>query len=429
MPLAHRFLSRSDIQSMLTLFHLVVIGILSFLLWKRSAGVPENKMDKLFWPALIIKLSAGIGLGFLYQHYYTTGDTWSFFYEGKKAADAIIEDPGNLFFYFWNEGTNYRPRTHFLVKWVSVFNLIDGNNYWITSLYFSFLSFVSSWILYKTVAKHFVGSRMEAGLAFLFVPSIVFWGSGIIKESLAMAALNILSAYFIAWYFSKTISRMGIITLLLSFWVLWNLKYYWAAVWLAVVLPLITVQILKAKVRWVSEHPKMSWSIMLLMALLMVSIIHPNFYYNRLLLVIFENHNAYLALSSPSDAINFYELQPTVFSLLINSPWALISGIFRPFFLEAGNLLQVCASLENLILMLLSGMALNMARRQLFLFNELHLALIAYIILLSVFLSLSTPNFGSLSRFKVGFTPFLWFVLLSASGVLKIDFFLKRKFF
>jgi hypothetical protein len=314
---------------------------------------------------------------------------------------------------------NNQPRSIYLVKWVAAFNFINGSSYWITSLYFSFISFFSSWILFRTLSEHYPQFKKEAALSILFMPSIVFWGSGIIKESLAIAGLFGVTACFVSWYFTQSIRLIHIVAGLFSFWILWNLKYYWAAVWLAVVIPIIMIELIKKRIAWISRNPKWSWMLFLFIAIAVVSIIHPNFYYDRLLNVIVENHDAYLKISNPDDVIQYDRLTASPISVLLNAPWALFSGIFRPFVLEAGTLLQVVASIENLILLVLYAMALVKFKKIVSQLSVLHLALVAYIVLLSIFLALSTPNFGSLSRFKIGFTPFLWFALLSASGVLK----------
>lgn len=400
--------------------HVFIIGLLSYWIWKK---------EKLpfFWFALAIKLLAGLGLGLLYKFYYSTGDTWSLFDDGVKVVEAITQNHKTFLSFFWKDDIstvadtldNNRPRALFLVKWIAAFNFINGNNYWITSLYFSFISFLSCWTFYRTLAKHFANINLEAAIAFLFIPSIVFWGSGIIKESLALAALFAITNIFLQGYWAKNFQWHRVVLGLLFFWVLWNLKYYWAAVWLAVVLPLVLIEFLKTKIHFVKRFPKSSWALVLIMAAGLVSILHPNFYYHRFLSVIVENHNAYLSVSDPSDAIHFHNLEPSIVSVAINSPWAVVSGIFRPFILEGKNFLQVLASLENLILLVLFLISLFNIRKYLFHFTELHLAVAAYIIVMCIFLTLSTPNFGSLSRFKIGFTPMLWLVVLSTSGILK----------
>ena len=400
--------------------HIAIIGALSFRLWKQEK-------QWFFWPALVFKLIAGISLGLLYQYYYTTGDTWAFFNDATKMADALVQTPSNCFSFFWQDDfsaiaqplENNRPRSMYLVKWVAAFNLLNGNNYWITSLYFSFISFFSSWVLYRTLIKYFPDLQKEAALSFLFIPSIVFWGSGIIKESLAIAGLFGISACFISWYCGRAYKVSIMLIGLICFWVLWNLKYYWVAVWLAVMMPLVLIGLLKERFSFVSRYPKLIWFLFMLLAGAGISLIHPNFYFDQLLTVIVENNEAYLKLSNSENIIHFHELTPTLSSMLINSPWALLSGIFRPFIFEAGNALQAGAAIENFILLALLIMSMVKLPKLISQITELHLAFIAFIILLSVFLALSTPNLGSLSRFRVGFTPVLWFALLATSGILK----------
>ena len=408
-------------EALMLVVHAVIIVSISFFLWKKER-------HSFFWPALFFKLLAGVLVGLLYRYYYSTGDTWAFFNDGVSIADSVRQHPNWFIKFFWNDdfsilGTmmeNDRPRSVYLVKWVAFFNLLDQNNYWITSLYFSFTSFFASWVLFQTLTKYFSGIRVEAAIAVLFIPSVIFWGSGIIKESLAIASLFGITAWFISWYFNRRFSILKIIAGLISFWILWNLKYYWAGVWLAVVVPVILIQWVGMKIKLVHQNPKWSWFMLLIIVIAGISIIHPNFYYDRILAVIVENHDAYLRISNSGGVIHFYNLQPSVFSLFMNSPWALFSGIFRPTIFEAGNFLQTAASLENLILLVLLLMSLIHFRIQFNPWNELHLAMAAYIILLASFLALSTPNLGSLSRFKIGFTPFLWLALLYYSGIVRI---------
>ncbi len=65
------------------------------------------------------------------------------------------------------------------------------------SLYFSAISFFSSWFLVQKINRLFEGVQPAAILGFLFFPSVVFWSAGVIKESLAMAALFFLSLIFL----------------------------------------------------------------------------------------------------------------------------------------------------------------------------------------------------------------------------------------
>ena len=96
-----------------------------------------------------------------------------------------------------------------------------------------------------------------------------------------------------------------------------------------------------------------------------------------------------------------------------NAPWALASGLFRPFLWEADTLLKLAVSLENVFILLLCIISLVRIREFLRAQNSLiTLSVIVFVVLLCIFLALSTPNLGSLARYKVGFTPFLIFLVI-----------------
>jgi hypothetical protein len=410
----------------ITSLHLVAIAWFAFLLWRKGR-------ERIFWSALAFKLVCGILIGLLYRYYYTSGDTWNFFNEGTRVATALMENPKLIFGFFWNDQFQFegfklfdaRPRSLYFLKWVTAFNLLSAGSYWITALYFSFISFLGSWYLFKILTCQFPTLRMEVAISILFVPSVVLWGSGVIKESIAIGFLFLLSGAFIDWYYNRELKAFQIFSFLLSCWVLWSLKYYWLAIWLAVTLPVVAVIFLQPRLIWVKRYPKWTWLVLLLCSIGGVSSIHPNFYFYRIFAVIAENHDAFVAISDPEDLIQYSNLNSSIWSILVNSPWALFSALFRPFVFEARTVLQVAASMENIVLLVLLGLSVYRFRREPLSLNLMHYALIGYIVLLGVFLALSTPNFGTLSRFRIGFTPFLWFGLLSASGlVTKI---IKRK--
>ena len=55
--------------------HLLIIFFLCFWLWRKQ----DDQLRLYFWPALALKLAAGIALGLLYKYHYLVGDTFGFF--------------------------------------------------------------------------------------------------------------------------------------------------------------------------------------------------------------------------------------------------------------------------------------------------------------------------------------------------------------
>src|SRR5690606_35684717 len=90
-------------------------------------------------------------------------------------------------------------------KIVSLFYVISFGNYWICTLYFSFFSFLGAWYLVRKITVFFPDKIAGAMIAFLFFSGVVFWSSGIIKESLAMTAIFFLSGIFLVLWFDQKV--------------------------------------------------------------------------------------------------------------------------------------------------------------------------------------------------------------------------------
>lgn len=394
----------------LAIFHVLLILFMAVLLAKRWNGTN----NRLYWLSLACHVMAGIAVGLVYLQYYTVGDTWLFFEDAKKFSSLARNDL-NLYFN-WLIDFSYQADRDFraliFIKLLSIGNLVTHDNYWISTVYFSFFSFAASWFLFRTITAHFEGSTPAAALAFLFFPSVVFWSSGIEKESLTLATLYFLAGVFLQIFLDKRIDKRVIVLVILASAILWALKYYWAGVFFISAISTFIIQKSSAKILFVRNNLTWSYLFTFVFIGVAVSFLHPNFYLHRFLEVLVANHNAFVQLSLDSNLIYFYDLKPTASSVAINSPWALISGVFRPFVGEGEGGLGWVASIENLLILgLFSTCIWNLKSHVNKPIHPLTLGVVSYCVVLCVFLALSTPNLGTLSRYRVGFLPFLIFIL------------------
>lgn len=372
----------------------------------------------LFWSAWLFRLLSGTALGLVYTYYYEANDTWQFFGDAKTlSAFARSNWIDYLKFLFvggpddpiWQNLFNTQERSLFLVKVISILCLLGDDNYWTCVLYFSTLSFLAAWILFSTIIRHFEHAKLAAALAFLFFPSVAFWSSGLVKETLALAGIFWMSAIFIKFLKGNKISMFQLSLGLLALWVAWNLKYYWAALFLVVVVTTVGVYLLQ-RFAIVKSYWWLTWSGLFVLICTLASQVHPNFYFSRFLEVIVSNHDAFARISKPDGLIHFYMLDAAWWSMFINSPWALVSGLFRPWLGEANGFTGLIAAFENLFLLIL---LLSTFFRKSWRTNHplLLTTIIVYVVLLCALLALSTPNLGTLSRYRVGFLPFFVFVI------------------
>lgn len=418
--------------------HLIVLFAIGFVLSKRETSAWKF----VFWMALLLKLLAGIGIGLLYMNYYPSGgDTLWYFSDGSKMA-ALARTDFTAYINFLSGSTNIienisftEPRALFMSKLVSLFCLLTQDHYWLTAGYLSLACFIAAWLLVKELVMINARWTVAASIAFLFFPSVVCWSAGIIKESVAMSCL-----YFLVWlllrlWCGKRISLTMWLLLPVTLWILWNLKYYYLAVFLPVATTLVVMQrIVLPYVKLTVWMKGVVWCVVFLMPLYLASKVHPNFYPERFLNVIVENYQAFTKISAPEDQVVYSNLEPRVQSMIVNAPQAFIAALFRPFIWEAGTLFQLLSSLENMLVLILTGAAFFQLRRAVFSpYRLLIFSTLTYVVLLAVFLALSTPNFGTLIRYRVGFMPFFILLILIDNPVLtfiskRLDFYRERFF-
>jgi hypothetical protein len=408
-------------DAIVIVLNVALLFLISWRFWNQES----SSLKKFFWPALVFKVGCGFLLGLLYKYYYTEGgDTFSLFHDGTQLS-ALARSNWKTYFSFlwmgdnsfaiWNSLTHQEYRSVFVIKWISLFNLLTNDNYWLTSIYFSFLSFMGAWYLSKKINLFFPESHIAITVAFLFFPSVIFWSSGVSKEALAIPGLFILAGIFLKIWHQQKLTVLEWLLCLISIWCVWRLKYFYLALFLPIgITTLLTkyfvVTFIKKERLFVYL---LTWFGFFGVLLILVSFLHPNFSFSYLPEVIVANSIEYIRLSRPDNLIHFNNLKPDFISIIANSPKALFSGVFRPFLWEGNSVLKFLSATENLILLVLlvsqlirlKGMKVE--RGQLITF-----AVIVYSVLLCVFLALSSPNLGTLVRYRIGFLPFFVFVLV-----------------
>lgn len=406
---------------MIAIVHAIVIIAVGFQIYRH-----QTLNRRWFWPGLLFKMMAGVGVGMVYTHYYSVGDTFRYWEDACQAAELARTDFGAYLSFLSFGDTDgampivNEPRALFFIRIVSVFALLTLGNYWATGFYLSFLSFLGAWYLVQTISRNIRSASIPAVMAFAFLPSFVFWSSGLLKESISAGALLFLSALFLKVWFNERLRWWDVVPSALSLWLLWNLKYYYAGVFTAVVFTNLMYRFLFRGRRFPLASETLIWLTLLLVPVAVVTLTHPNFHLNRLPAVVAENNAVYNAISEPGDVVHFHDLEPTAVSMAMNAPWALVSGLFRPFPWEASSLMQLAASIENAALLCMFFVCCARIRT---LAASPHrvvvVSAIVYIVVLAVFLTLSAPNYGTLSRYRVGYISFFTFVILCNNPVIQ----------
>jgi len=413
---------------LISTLNVILIALILWFLYQKK----DWSLRKFFVPAVLAKLAAGIGVGIVYIYYYSGGDTLNFYEDAKALAEYGYSNTTNFLRFLLDDqqivGLPHliyldQPRALFFVKVLALLKFITFSNYWILSLYLSLFSFLGTWLLANEIADSFEIKGQFIAISFLLIPSVVFWSSGILKESMSIGFASIVFCYFLRYYQTGSIPVSRFVLSIFLMIGLLMLKYYSAALLLSVLLSFLLIRILVAGSPIIAQSPTRQikfWLLIFVVLMLMASSLHPNLYPQNFLNALILNHDLTLANSSPTSAIHFYHLQAHIGSIALNFPWAVLSCLFRPFVLEANGLLQFAVGIENLILLVLSLAALKNIGQGLRSSHGVIIAgILVYMILGSGILALSSPNFGSLVRYRVSYMPLLGLLILLNNPLLQ----------
>lgn len=174
---------------------LYILGFSFVFHWinRRKGALVE---DKWLITAFVVKVAAGMAYGYVYARFFDVSDSWTYFEESLQVYHNLLHDPssffstggqfhhaGNLFSTadnaFWsNIGENL------LIKLLGIFNVFSGGNYYINVIFFNAISFWGLYFIYAVVQRHIQRNNLAVFCIIFFLPSSLFWNSGIDKDGL-----------------------------------------------------------------------------------------------------------------------------------------------------------------------------------------------------------------------------------------------------
>lgn len=390
-----------------------------------------------YYPALILKMFSAIALGLLYQFYYGGGDTFTYFTHGASHIyEAFYNNPQvgiKLIFGSsdYQDGTweyaskiwTYRDSSSYLVVRIAGFiALFTGGTYSGVALVFSAISFSGMWALFRALLKLYPEQNFGLAIATLFIPSVLFWGSGILKDTLTIGMLGWATAALIhLLYFDRSWGWWAV--LIGSLTVIFFIKRY------------IVLSFVPAAIVWafIVRMKKINNQMAQWLAAPVLGIITIYFAYQAILWVGMNDRRYSIDRIAETAKITAYDvgrwtgrnagsrydlgdLDGTIPGMLRLAPSAINVSLFRPYLWEINNPLMLIASLESSILLILTMIVLMRAVRVLPRLANSPMVLFAFTfsMIFAFAVGISTYNFGTLFRYKIPLMPFYGILLVIA---------------
>ncbi|HZX72804.1 MAG TPA: hypothetical protein VFE57_00170, partial [Cyclobacteriaceae bacterium] len=195
---------------------------------------------KYFIPAITVRILGALALGIIYQFYYHGGDTFNFHtYGSRHVWEAFMDSPLKglkLLFTSGNQTGIYQyssriiffndPASYVIIRIAALFDLITFSTYSATAILFSIVGFLGMWMFFQTFYRQYPEQHRWIAFAALFLPSVVFWGSGLLKDTVIIACLGFATFFIYRIFFEKRIGIGSIFGLLISVFIIYSIRKF-----------------------------------------------------------------------------------------------------------------------------------------------------------------------------------------------------------
>ncbi len=422
------------------IFFFIYVIIFSIIFSARRKKYHNPILKKYHRQAFWIKVFGSFAFS-IFVIYLSPGDTTGLYYpEGINIAKLIIKDPSNIKLIL-NSGADFdqsllnemgnagyfNEESNFMVtRLVTIFSFFTFGKFMAINLVFSMISFTGTWRLFRFFYEQYPHMHKQFAIAILYLPTFVFWSSGILKDPICTGALGWITYSLYSIFYTKNNLIKNIILVLLFGYLLTALKIYI----LVAYLPFFILFLILKNVNLV-KNPAVK--ALLIIGFILGSVLGfvkitssiqgaLSSYASKGITQSIKNYQTNYENQAEFVQSNFslgVEFDGSVVSLARMAPAAIVATLFRPFIWESKKLSTLLSSLESLALMLFTLYVFRKVGIIRFLKtvvkNPIVLYCFFYSVLFALFVGATTLNFGTLVRYKIPGIPFylisLFFVL------------------
>lgn len=408
---------------------LIVIYFVAYLIRPYAT---DEITRKYFIPGLTVRIIGALAVGFVYQFYYQGGDTFAYHTHGSRHIwNAFFENPVKGFDLLLSNG-QYHPETYkyssqiwyfrdqasfVVIRVASLLDFVTFSSYSGTASLFAVLGFAGAWLLFQTFYKLYSALHKWIAMSCLFIPTVFFWGSGIFKDTLTLAALGVATFFIFKMFSQGRYSWSSVVIVLFCFWVMYSIKIYILLCLLPAVILWVSIKYL-VKVRDAMARvlliPIVFFAVLVIgyYAIVKVGEDDPRYNVDRIaetaMITSYDIRYGWGARTGETSGYNLGELDGSFASMVRLAPQAINVSLFRPYMWEIKNPLMLLSALESLGFVWITLYVFYQARGKLI--SKLKNPEVAFCLLFSLVFAfsvgISASNFGTLSRYKIPLIPF-----------------------
>ena len=406
---------------------------------------PDTSTHKIYYIAFSLKVGGALLFALIVQYYYGISDSLTYFEQARNLHDNVVDNIWNIKYFFCSleeyktinilannniTSVPYDLSGLMTVRITALITFLSFNTFLTTTILFAIISFLGMWALYLIFILKFPLLKKQFAWGILYLPGVIFWSSGILKDTISMAALGLLFYSFYQYFIFKKKKVTYPLIISLTVYVIFIIKYYIITAFLITFL-VVGVLYIFFKINPIYKRIILSVMLIILFCLLIFTknFISDNvskFSINMITENIERMQGLYLNNKEAVDGnFSINTIDPSFAGILSKIPWAISTVLYRPFIWESKSIIMIFSGLENLILLILSAYVLIRAGVinffKLMAQNSLVQFCFFFTIIFAMIVGFTTFNFGTMLRYKVPCIPFYtsFLILVNYYTILK----------
>ena len=416
--------------------YLFIIFFIGYLIQNRN--IKKYPDYKYFIYGLLFKIIGVVAFISIYLFYYDGGDTINYFYGAKSLGNLLLQNKVKGFHILFNTNSNLNSflsfntittfpplymwsdqHTFSVCRFTAPLYLISSKSFIITSFLTACFSYVGIWKLYRLFNNLYPKNSKAFAYLILFLPTLIFWGGGIMKDSYVLGATCWITYNFFKIFILRKQLFVNSIFLVINLFMIINIKSY-------VIISLIPGMLLWLNSAYLKNISSSLAKFFLFPVVLLGVVFAGIFLFNNLssMMGVYGNVDSAIQqaqviqqdlLREEQYGGNNYklgEIDGSVIGLITVAPVAIFTALFRPLFWEIGSPTMVLSVLENTtmiiftIVILIRTSPIKLIR---ILWSEPFLLYcFIFSVLFAFGVGIAGTNFGALVRYKTPLVPFFF---------------------
>ena len=360
-----------------------------------------------------LKFLCGLFLGWMYANYYHQGDTFHYLHDANIFQSLLIQHPieylkvitgvgsTDASFYsqltLWNDSglTSLYNDTRTLIRLNALIRIFSFGYYEVHVLFMNFISLFGLTLLYQTAIYYSPQKEKLLSIAIFCIPSVLLWGSGLMKEPLQLFAI----CFAIFQFHKLTLlsSPKRIFFFLISMLLLFLSRNY------------IFIAFIPGLMAWFiySRYKNLNCTLLfiacyLVMMFVALQLKHINPKYD-VALMLYEKQIVYwknAVVYNANSLINRVPFAPSATSVIKRSPEAFWLVLSQPYLWQCKSLFYYFSAVENSIVILLLAYSFFKCDDHELKTNPLFAFSLCFCITLFIIIGFTTPVVGAIVRYK-----------------------------